>query len=419
MNHRLILTLLFISSFFVHSNVQAQWSTLSYVKKDHRLWIADVTKTDNSKVYGYLRDFSDSSIFLTNQFVTGTLGTSEEIDASNIKSITYHRNGSFIDGFLNAFIPPTSLMAVAVIPELDYWGGLIFAASMFYITPLSAVVGALDHTRERRKEYVIDGSHDIFRNQINENIGKACLNCGNIRLTTRGKIWYREISGNSIYYPITYRPVFHLYLAGGSTNSYNLQRSNGFIGRFEEVSPSMKKVLTSNFGVGFSVGKRYEVGAYFNSGTYIYDSWSYFEDPYQYTYYHDYDLFYSNFYLLYHLIPFEPMKQSFQLSAGGGITYYDGYIYQTLEARLDNIVVGRDSNESFRGGSNSFGWNVLLRGELFFSERYSIVSQIDYNYPFNESSSDLRLRAPLNTSPVESTINISSLTFGTGIRLHY
>ena len=399
--------------------VSSQWRALENSKKDHLLWIVEVQLLDESSHLGYLLNFSDSTIILTDRFLENGNYDTRSFHSSVIKSISYHHYGDFMHGFTNVFTPLTGIAAMAVYPDLDIWSGFIFAASMVYILPTSAVIGGIDEKRERTKRYPIEGDAFLFKQHTYDHINKACIECRKIRLSTPGKNWYHELSGESDYYPISYKPVFHIYMAlGGTFAQYGDHQ--GFMSRFENTSINEKKTTASSFGVGISMLKRFEVGLNFNSGLYRYDVWEYSEGNYNYSFYHDYEAFYTNLYLLYHFLPFDPLRnQAIQLSVGGGLTNYSGYNYGSLEGWSDDRNISASTSIVYDSPLKYWGMNIIGRAELFVSERYSIVTQLDYNVPISGQYESLRLSDPFITLPVETRFNISSLTISTGIRLHY
>jgi hypothetical protein len=384
--------------------------------KDHKLWLAKVELMNKSIRYGFVDQIHQNSISIIEDLTQTNNPSPTTIEATQIKSITYHHYGDFSDTFRGTMIPIVSFATAAAMPEIDYWGGLIIGVAIVYGTPIAAVMGGISHTREKQKRFELEGSANKFNEHLTKINIKTPLPVDHIRLTEKGKKWYREITGEMSYYPITYKPVLHFFLGAGQTLNSTQSHGNNFFSRFEQTYSYQSNTPTGLGGMGISFGDRIEAGFTINSGSYISQSWEFTdnEDNYFYDEYYDTDL--TTFYLLYHVTPYEPISNPFQVSLGAGLSYYTGYYSQYLIG--SNNTQNRVSSDN-SGDLEQLGVDFIARGEAFLSSRYSIVLQADYNLNLARNANEVSLRSPYRTDPITSQFNISSLTISTGIRLHY
>ncbi|MFT4736034.1 MAG: hypothetical protein ACI8QD_001157 [Cyclobacteriaceae bacterium] len=387
-------------------------------KRDHRLSIAEIEMSEGQTVFGYVKTFSDTSVIITNDFTDATLSKSSSFTFTDIKKITYHRSGSVQNGYQNAAMPVYMLAITFAAQDLTYYGALYLAAAAIYTAIPASLVGVMDYVRRKKMVYVTEGDPELFKEHINKLNKWTVVASDEVKFTHRGLSWYSKVTNNRSYYPLNYKPSLHFISGSIIAGNFLSSDTNGlFLSEFRN-SESRKFNRLGLFGFGLSLTERLEIGAHLMTSNYQSRNYRLIEGNAEYNYFVNFDNNQTVIYGLFHFLPYQPEKQPIQLSAGLGLVYNNVDYYADYSGILNgNFETGQFASQSLR--IDQYSLNIMGRSELFITDKYSFLLQVDYFPLLKQEAEPLQLNPPFRTDQIIPIFNNSSLAFTTGIRFHY
>lgn len=388
-------------------------------KRDIQLTIVEITGFDKSKTIGYLQNFTDSTVLLLRPDSSSSSTVQDAIHYQDIFDIRYFKYGSFGNGFINALAPSNLFFCALALPVIDYWGVLILISSPIVTIPFSTLVGIIDVSRKSKSNYRINGELKKFQIQANREIHKAYKTSSEISFTETGNDWYPSLDQNNKYYPkLNYRPKLHLsFSAVPIIQGLKPKNSSAFFERFKESKQQNEYISSSRMSISLSLSERWEVGGLTFIGQSRSKSWTLSEGDFFYSYRFTVDHQYNALFGMFHVLPYIPNKQPFQLSVGGGLAFNEGQYQSRYEGSYLNAEFSswRDRLQRLP----SISPYIQARSEAFFAEGFSMHISCELVPVDTRGLEPLQLTAPFIEDPISQQFNISSLTFSAGIRIHY